>query len=227
MTVLLTCAMSETRRVWPSAPTIRGMPAIRSADFRSACTSTNTSLAPARRRPAGILVSALAMALARPNGSMPLLASLNGSMATRISSSASPQVSAISVPEVLARRSRRVSASRERMPSCGEEGCSQLRATMMVEAIGVRTTSSGSMVPLGKRGTVSPKMSRTCDQMLSVSELSTLSYSSISTTDCPALELERSSLISGISRRAVSIGSLIKVSIRWAVAPGRKVLTPA
>ena len=79
---------------------------------------------------------ALAMAEATRAAFIPLVASLKGSTATRISSSASPQVSAISVPGVLARLMRRDSATRDKMPICGCEGCCQLMATIIVEAMG-------------------------------------------------------------------------------------------
>ena len=109
---------------------------MRSVDCRSACTSTSMSLEPERSRPAGILVSALAIALATRDAFMPLVTSLKGSTATRISSSASPQVSAISVPGVLARLIRNDSATRDKMPICGSDGCCQLIATMIVDAMG-------------------------------------------------------------------------------------------
>ena len=45
----------------------------------------------------------------------------------------------------------------------------------MVEAMGWRISSSGSIVPGGSMGTVSPRMSRTSDHTLSVSDDETLS----------------------------------------------------
>ncbi len=198
---------------------------MRSTESSSASTSTKMSLPPARSLPEAILVSAALMRWAIKAADKPLATMRLGSRETTISSSASPQVSVFSVPDIFASCNLKDSASRERMPISMSEPCRQLRAIIMVEATGGVILRSDSTVPLGNVACIVPNWSRTSDHTFCVSFELTRSNSSMEITDMPALEVEYISLISGISLRLVSSGSLTKDSILAADAPGKKVLT--
>ena len=200
---------------------------MRSTESRSASTSTKMSLPPARSLPEAILVSAALMRWAIKVADRPLATMRLGSRETTISSSASPHDSAFSVPDILANCNRKDSARRESMLISMSELCRQLRAIIIVEATGCVTMRSDSTVPLGNVPCIVPNWSRTSDHTFCVSSGLTRSSSSMEMTDIPDLEVEYIFLISGISLRLASSGSLTKDSILAADAPGKKVFTKA
>ena len=198
---------------------------MRSTESSSASTPTRMSLPPARSLPEAILVSAAPMRWAIKAADTPLATIRLGSRETTISSSASPQDSAFSVPDILASCNLKDSANLERMLISMSELCRQLRAIIIVEATGCTILRSGSTMPLGNVACIAPNWSRTSDQTFCVSSGLIRSRSSMEMTDIPDLDVDSISLISGISLRLVSSGSLTKDSILTADAPGKKVFT--
>ncbi len=160
-------------------PGLRGICPMRSMEVSSASTSTSMSVLALRSRPAAALVSAPAMTRLTSAAVSPALASAKGSTVTRTSSSTSPKVLASLLPGRLARLISRRWARRDSSDSCGSPSPCQRSATVRVAATGMFSSSSGVLLLAGRMVWASASLSRISDQIVSTSDCTMASYSSM------------------------------------------------